>query len=164
MRGAGAAPGEGVFWPDLSNDALAATLQDWLAPHLAGRRALADLAGLDLAGLLRARLGHLAALLDAAFPSHVTLGNGQRAAVDYTRDPPVVSARAQAFYGLSATPRIGNGTLPLAVELLSPAGRPIAITRDLGAFWKGGWAEVRKDMRGRYPRHAWPEDPSLTAP
>jgi ATP-dependent helicase HrpB len=164
MRGAGAAAGAGVFWPDLSDDALAATLQDWLAPHLAGRRALADLAGLDLAGLLRARLGHLAALLEAAFPSHVTLGNGQRAAVDYTRDPPVVSARAQAFYGLSATPRIGNGTLPLAVELLSPAGRPIAITRDLGAFWKGGWAEVRKDMRGRYPRHAWPEDPSLTAP
>jgi ATP-dependent helicase HrpB len=80
--------------------------------------------------------------------------------VDYTRDPPVVSARAQAFYGLVASPRIGQGTIPLAVELLSPAGRPIAVTRDLGAFWKGGWAEVRKDMRGRYPKHAWPEDPS----
>jgi ATP-dependent helicase HrpB len=75
-----------------------------------------------------------------------------------------VSARAQAFYGMAAAPRIGGGKIPLAVELLSPAGRPIAITRDLAAFWKGGWADVRKDMRGRYPKHAWPEDPGSTAP
>ncbi len=155
---------EGEAWPDLSDGALAATLSDWLGPHLAGRRTLADLAGLDLAAILRGLLGHRAALLDAAFPSHVTLANGQRAAVDYTRDPPVVSARAQAFYGMAAAPRIGGGKIPLAVELLSPAGRPIAITRDLAAFWKGGWADVRKDMRGRYPKHAWPEDPGSTAP
>lgn len=155
---------EGEAWPDLSDAGLAATLADWLAPHLGGRRTLGDLTGLDLAAILRGLLGHRAALLDAAFPSHVTLGNGQRAAVDYTRDPPVVSARAQAFFGMAAAPRIGGGTVPLAVELLSPAGRPIAITRDLAAFWKGGWADVRKDMRGRYPRHAWPEDPSSRDP
>lgn len=155
---------EGEEWPVLSDAALAATLRVWLEPHLQGCRTLADLARLDLAAILRGALGHRAALLDAAFPSHVTLRGGQRVAVDYTRDPPVISARAQAFYGMAAAPRIGNGTIALAVELLSPAGRPIAITRDLGAFWKGGWAEVRKDMRGRYPKHAWPEDPSVTAP
>jgi ATP-dependent helicase HrpB len=155
---------EGEAWPDLSDAALAATLGAWLPPHLAGMARLADLARLDLTGILRALLGHRASLLDAAFPSHVTLGNGQRAAIDYTREPPVVSARAQAFYGMAAAPRIGNGRIPLSVELLSPAGRPIAITRDLAAFWKGGWADVRKDMRGRYPRHAWPEDPSRPSP
>jgi ATP-dependent helicase HrpB len=155
---------EGEAWPDLSDAALAATLPAWLGPHLAGRRTLADLGGLDLAALLRGLLGHRAPLLDAAFPSHVTLAKGQRAAIDYTRDPPVISARAQAFYGMSATPRIAGGTVPLAVELLSPAGRPIAITRDLAAFWKSGWADVRKDMRGRYPKHAWPENPATDGP
>jgi ATP-dependent helicase HrpB len=153
----------GEAWPDLSDAALAGGLGDWLAPHLSGMRSLADLARLDLAAILRGMLGHRAAALDAAFPSHVTLANGTRCAIDYTRDPPVVSARAQAFYGMEEVPRIGQGTIPLAVELLSPAGRPIALTRDLGAFWKGAWAEVRKDMRGRYPRHAWPEDPSTAA-
>jgi ATP-dependent helicase HrpB len=150
---------EGEAWPDLSDAALAATLEAWLGPHLAGMSRLADLARLDLAAVLRDLLGHRAAALDAAFPTHVTLGNGTRAAIDYTRDPPVVSARAQAFYGLAASPRIGNGRIPLTVELLSPAGRPVAVTGDLGAFWTGGWAEVRKDMRGRYPKHAWPENP-----
>ena len=153
---------EGEAWPDLSDAALAGSLGDWLAPHLGGMRTLADLARLDLAAILRGMLGHRAGLLDAAFPSHVTLAGGLRCAIDYTRDPPVVSARAQAFYGLAEAPRIGGGKLPLAVELLSPAGRPIALTRDLGAFWKGAWAEVRKDMRGRYPKHAWPEDPSVS--
>ena len=151
---------EGESWPDLSDASLVDSLGEWLAPHLAGMRTLEDLARLDLAAVLRGLLGHRAALLDQAFPSHVVLASGVRAPVDYTRDPPVVSARAQAFYGQTSSPRIGNGTIALAVELLSPAGRPIALTRDLGAFWKGAWAEVRKEMRGRYPKHAWPEDPS----
>ena len=73
---------------------------------------------------------------------------------------PVVSARAQAFYGLTETPRLAEGRVPLQVALLSPAGRPVAITADLTSFWRGGWADVRRDMRGRYPKHAWPEDPS----
>ena len=73
---------------------------------------------------------------------------------------PVASARAQAFYGLTATPRLAEGRVPLQLALLSPAGRPVAITADLAGFWRGGWADVRRDMRGRYPKHAWPEDPS----
>ena len=154
---------EGEAWPDLSEPALAATLESWLAPHLAGMRRLEDVGRLDLEAILRGIVGQRAGLLESAFPSHLTLPSGQRAAIDYTRDPPVVSARAQAFYGLAESPRVGNGTIPLAVELLSPAGRPIALTRDLSAFWKGAWAEVRKDMRGRYPKHAWPEDPSSAA-
>jgi ATP-dependent helicase HrpB len=150
-------------WPDLSDSALAAALEEWLAPHLAGMRSLGDLARLDLAAILRGLLGwERAAALDAALPTHLALPQG-RAMIDYTRDPPTASARAQALFGLAATPRLAGGRVPLQIELLSPAGRPIAVTGDLAAFWRGGWAEVRKAMRGRYPKHAWPEDPSTTA-
>ncbi len=149
-------------WPDLSDGALAATLEDWLAPHLAGVRNLGELARLDLAALLRGMLGPRVAMLDTLLPTHLALPHG-RAAIDYTRDPPTASARAQALFGLAATPRLAGGRVSLQIELLSPAGRPIAVTGDLAAFWRGGWAEVRKAMRGRYPRHAWPEDPSTTA-
>jgi ATP-dependent helicase HrpB len=126
-------------------------------------RSLGDLARLDLAAILRGLLGwERAAALDAALPTHLALPQG-RAMIDYTRDPPTASARAQALFGLAATPRLAGGRVPLQIELLSPAGRPIAVTGDLAAFWRGGWAEVRKAMRGRYPKHAWPEDPSTTA-
>jgi ATP-dependent RNA helicase HrpB len=93
-------------------------------------------------------------------PQHLVLP-GTRAAIDYTQPVPVASARAQAFYGLTETPRLAGGRAPLQLALLSPAGRPVAVTADLAGFWRGGWADVRRDMRGRYPRHAWPEDPSL---
>jgi ATP-dependent helicase HrpB len=150
-------------WPDLADAALAGTLEDWLAPHLVGLRSLADLARLDLAVILRGVLGARAAALDAALPAHLALPGG-RAAIDYTRNPPTVSARAQALFGLSATPRLAGGRVLLQIELLSPAGRPIAVTGDLAAFWRGGWAEVRRAMRGRYPKHAWPEDPTTAVP
>ncbi|WP_439576517.1 ATP-dependent helicase HrpB [Elioraea sp.] len=150
-------------WPDLSDGALAATLEDWLAPQLAGLRSLGELARLDIAAILRGMLGARAATLDAALPTHLPLPQG-RAAIDYTRAPPTVSARAQALFGLAATPRLAGGRVPVQVELLSPAGRPIAVTGDLGAFWRGGWAEVRRAMRGRYPKHAWPEDPTNAVP
>ena len=88
----------------------------------------------------------------------MTLPRG-RAPVDYTADPPVAAARAQAFYGLDTTPLLAGGRIPLALALLSPAGRPAALTRDLAGFWRGGWADMRRDMRGRYPRHDWPEQP-----
>ncbi|WP_425386952.1 ATP-dependent helicase HrpB [Elioraea tepidiphila] len=150
-------------WPDLADAALAATLEHWLAPQLAGVRNLGELARLDLAAILRGLLGwERAASLDAALPTHLALPHG-RAMIDYTRDPPTVSARAQALFGLAATPRLAGGRVRVQIELLSPAGRPIAVTGDLAAFWRGGWAEVRKAMRGRYPKHAWPEDPSTTA-
>ena len=151
-------------WPDLADAALAATLEDWLAPHLTGLRSLDALARLDLAAILRGMLGwERAAALDAALPATLALPHG-RAAIDYTRDPPTVSVRAQALFGLAETPRLAGGRVTAQIELLSPAGRPIAVTGDLAAFWRGGWAEVRKAMRGRYPKHAWPEDPTTAAP
>ena len=91
--------------------------------------------------------------------AHLTLPGGARR-VDYTQPVPVASARAQAFYGLTETPPLAGGRVPLRLALLSPAGRPVAVTADLAGFWRGGWADVRRDMRGRYPKHDWPEDPS----
>lgn len=150
-------------WPDLSDAALATSAPSWLAPHLHGLARLADLGRLDLYAILRAVLGgKLAARLDAALPAHLELAGG-RAAVDYTQPVPLASARAQAFYGLSTTPLLAGGRVKLALALLSPAGRPIAVTGDLADFWRGGWADARRDMRGRYPRHAWPEDPARAA-
>ena len=100
--------------------------------------------------------------LDAELPTQLALPGG-RAAIDYTQPVPVASARAQAFYGLAATPGLAGGRVPLQLALLSPAGRPVAITADLAGFWRGGWADVRRDMRGRYPKHDWPEDPAAQA-
>ncbi len=145
--------------PDLSGTALAAGVAQWLAPHLVGLSRLAEVAELDLHGILRGVLGwQHAARLDRDLPTHLMLPGG-RAAVDYAQPVPLASARAQAFYGLAATPSLAGGRIPLQLALLSPAGRPIAITADLAGFWRGAWADARKDMRGRYPRHDWPEDP-----
>jgi len=146
-------------WPDLSDAALAATASDWLAPHLAGMTRLADLGRVDVATLLRGMLpGALAARLDRDLPCELALPGG-RATVDYTASPPVASARAQAFFGLRETPLLAGGRVPLRLSLLSPAGRPVAVTTDLAGFWRGSWADVRRDMRGRYPKHNWPEVP-----
>jgi ATP-dependent helicase HrpB len=151
-------------WPDLSDDALVATVQAWLAPQLAGSSRLADLSRLDLTTILRGLLPwDLARRLDADLPTQLALPGGW-AAVDYTQPVPVASAKAQAFYGLPSTPRLAAGRVPLQLALLSPAGRPIAITADLASFWLGAWADARRDMRGRYPRHAWPEDPTKAGP
>jgi len=145
--------------PDLSDTGLAASVAQWLAPHLMGLSRLADVAGLDLHGILRGVLGRQhAARLDRDLPTHLTLPGG-RAPVDYAQPVPLASARAQAFYGMAATPSLAGGRVPLQLALLSPAGRPIAITADLAGFWRGAWADARKDMRGRYPRHDWPEHP-----
>ena len=120
---------------------------------------LADLARLDLTAILRGMLPwDLAARLDRELPRDLALPGG-RAAIDYTEPVPIASARAQAFYGLTETPRLAGGRMPLRLALLSPAGRPIAVTADLAGFWRGAWADVRRDMRGRYPKHDWPEVP-----
>ena len=151
-------------WPDLSDAALAATREVWLAPHLFGATRVGDLAKLDLLVVLRGMLDWAAAArLDKELPTHLGLPGG-RAAVDYTQPVPVAEARAQAFYGLSETPKLAGGRVELRLGLLSPAMRPVAITADLGGFWRGAWADVRKDMRGRYPRHNWPEDPWVAQP
>ncbi|HUN39778.1 MAG TPA: ATP-dependent helicase HrpB [Acetobacteraceae bacterium] len=146
-------------WPDLSDAALAAGVTDWLASHLIGMTRLADLARLDLAGLLRGLLPWaLAARLDRDLPRELALPNG-RASIDYTASPPIAAARAQAFFGLKETPVLASGRVLLRLSLLSPAGRPVAVTSDLAGFWHGPWADVRRDMRGRYPKHNWPELP-----
>jgi ATP-dependent helicase HrpB len=157
---------EGDAWPDISGAALAATARDWLAPHLHGRSRLADLAALDLHALL---LGLLSwdqrRRLDAALPARIDLPGGRSAAIDYARETPTLEARAQYLYGLADLPPLAGGRVPLQVALLSPAGRPVALTGDLAGFWRGpAWAEVRREMRGRYPKHAWPEDPTRPLP
>ncbi len=152
--------GQDAGFPDLSDAALSAGF-DWLAPWVAGMTRKGDLARLDMVTVLRGLLDWgQAQALDRDLPTHLALPGG-RAAVDYTQPVPLAEARAQAFYGLAETPRLAGGRVPLRLALLSPAGRPIAVTADLAAFWRGGWADARKDMRGRYPKHNWPEDPAI---
>ncbi|MCE2761467.1 MAG: ATP-dependent helicase HrpB, partial [Acetobacteraceae bacterium] len=153
---------EGDAWPNLSDEALIVSVLDWLAPHLSGLTRLQELAGLDLAQILLGLLPWEARrVLDQALPARLALPAGRSAAIDYARDVPTLEARAQHLFGLPGLPLLAGGRVPLQVALLSPAGRPIAITGDLAAFWAGSWAEVRKEMRGRYPKHAWPENPTL---
>jgi ATP-dependent helicase HrpB len=152
---------EGEAWPDPSDATLAATARDWLAPHLHGRTRLAELRGLDLAALLLEALPwERRRALDAALPARLPLPAGRSAAIDYAREVPTLEARAQHLFGLAALPPLAGGRVPLQVALLSPAGRPVAVTGDLAGFWKGSWADVRREMRGRYPKHPWPEDPA----
>ncbi len=149
--------------PDISDEALAADAAVWLEPQLHGIARLSAVAGLDLTRLLNERLGWAhARAIEQGLPTHLALTN-TRASVDYLQPVPVASARAQAFYGMPTTPRLANGRVPLRLALLSPAGRPIAITGDLAGFWQGAWADARRDMRGRYPRHDWPENPAASA-
>jgi len=146
--------------PDLSDAALSASITDWLTPATGGMTRLADLARLDLVALLRSRLeGRQLNLVERELPGHLNLPGG-RAAIDYTGPVPQAAARAQAFYGLRETPKLAGGRVALRLALLSPAGRPAAITGDLASFWKGAWIETRRELRGRYPRHDWPENPA----
>ncbi|WP_304608219.1 ATP-dependent helicase C-terminal domain-containing protein, partial [Gluconacetobacter azotocaptans] len=125
---------------------------------------LSEVAALDVLAILRGRLDHATLTwLDRTLPTSLDLPGG-RVPVDYTQPVPTASARAQTFYGLRETPRLADGRVPLQIALLSPAGRPQAITADLAGFWAGSWADMRRDMRGRYPRHDWPEQPATAAP
>jgi ATP-dependent helicase HrpB len=150
-------------WPDWSNKELLATLDNWLAPYLAGCTSQSDVDGLNLAIILRSGLPYeLGPHLDELAPERITLPNGKDLKVTYRgEESPMLSARAQAFYGVDIHPTVCNGAVPLVVELLSPADRPIQVTSDLPAFWTGSWADVRKDMAGRYPKHSWPTNPNV---
>ncbi|MEQ9400969.1 MAG: ATP-dependent helicase HrpB [Longimicrobiales bacterium] len=148
-------------WPDTSEAALLDGLESWLGPFLAGMRALDDLRRLDLNQVLLTDVGwDRAAELDRLAPSHLEVPSGSRIRLDYSDpDAPALAVRLQEVFGLTETPRVGGGTVPLTVRLLSPAQRPVQVTRDLASFWRDAYFEVRKDMRGRYPKHHWPEDP-----
>jgi ATP-dependent helicase HrpB len=152
-------------WPALDDAALLDGLEDWLGPALSGRRSLAELATLDLVDLLRARLDwNQLQTLEREAPPHVTVPSGSRIPIDYgTEEAPVLAVRLQEMFGLAETPAIAGGRVRLKLHLLSPAHRPIQVTSDLGGFWAGSYKAVRADLRGRYPRHPWPEDP-LAAP
>jgi ATP-dependent helicase HrpB len=147
--------------PDFSESTLLRQVHDWLALYINNVKTKADLARIDVASILWAQLDwSQQRLLDEKVPVSLKLPTGSNRQIDYHRlDKPVVSARMQEFYGLQQTPTIGDG-FPLLVELLSPAQRPMQLTNDLPGFWAGSYREVAKEMRGRYPRHFWPEDPA----
>lgn len=151
-------------WPNLTDTALEARLGDWLGPFLTGVARLDDLAAGPLHAALTAQLDHAQTRrLDAELPRELTV-NGRTRALDYTADAPVLAVRLQDLFGQRDTPRLASGRVALVLHLLSPAGRPLAVTADLCGFWRGAYAEVRKQMRGRYPKHPWPEDPIAAAP
>ena len=153
-------------FPDVSDEALLATLDDWLAPRLRGARRRDDLARLDLAAALLDRLDwRQRSALDTLAPTHVAVPTGNRIRVDYA-DPasPVLAVRLQELFGQVETPRVGGGRVPVTLHLLSPAYRPVQVTRDLAGFWRSSYFDVRKDLRGRYPKHHWPDDPLAAAP
>jgi ATP-dependent helicase HrpB len=156
---------EGEPWPDLSDEALAAD-PGWLAPFLIGKTRLDEIADDDLLNALGARLSwDLKRRLDDEAPTHFRAPTGTAAAIDYGAEGgPAIALRVQELFGLREHPSLAQGRIPLTLELLSPAHRPIQITRDLPGFWRGSWAAVRADLRGRYPRHFWPEDPASAAP
>jgi ATP-dependent helicase HrpB len=157
---------QGAEWPDLSDEALEASIEDWLAPGIVGRTTLAAITADDLGQALHALLPWpLRARLEQEAPSHVEVPTGSRIPVDYESGPePFLAVRVQELFGLDRHPALGGGRVPLVLHLLSPAHRPIQITRDLPGFWRGSWSAVRSEMRGRYPRHPWPEDPLAEAP
>ncbi|MGE3919010.1 MAG: ATP-dependent helicase C-terminal domain-containing protein, partial [Hyphomicrobiaceae bacterium] len=153
-------------WPDLSETALAAAVVAWLAPFIVGATRLADIGPDHLGNALDALVPWaLKQRLEAEAPTHFEAPTGNRHAIDYESEgAPVVACRVQELYGLKVHPAIAGGRLPLTLHLLSPAGRPVQITRDLPGFWAGSWRDVRTDMKGRYPRHLWPEDPANASP
>ena len=153
-------------WPDLSDEALLASLKDWLAPYLADISRKAHLDRLDTHQIIQSLIPHeLARKMERLAPVRIEVPSGADVRIDYeTEGDPVLRVRLQEMFGLAKTPAIAEGRSPLRIELLSPAGRPLAVTQSLETFWTNGYPGVRSDMRGRYPKHAWPEDPLNAAP
>ncbi|ALI97735.1 ATP-dependent helicase HrpB [Rufibacter tibetensis] len=152
-------------WPDVSEEAMDNTMEEWLLPHLLGLRTLEQVSKLDFKEILLADLSwEQRQEMDRLAPSHLEVPSGSRIGVDYT-DPatPVLAVRLQEVFGMLDTPNVGGGKVPVLMHLLSPASRPVQVTRDLRSFWSTGYFDVRKDLRGRYPKHHWPDDP-LSAP
>ena len=150
-----------VPWPDLSDEALDRTLEEWAAPWIDGFTRREHFARFDLGNALRSFLTHAqAVILEREAPSHFTVPSGSHIAIDYAdSENPSLSVRLQELFGLRESPSVAGGKLPLVLKLLSPAGRPVQITKDLVSFWNRGYHEVKKDLKGRYPKHYWPDDP-----
>ncbi len=147
-------------WPDCSDAGLLANLEDWLGPYLQGIVRRDHLSRLDMQAILAARLDYARTReLDRIAPTHLVVPSGSRIPIDYASDPPRVAVRLQEVFGLAETPRVAGGRVALALELLSPARRPVQLTADLESFWTRGYIEVRKELKGRYPKHYWPDDP-----
>lgn len=153
-------------WPDLTDVGLAAEPELWLAPHIEGRASLSSIEPSDLDSVLAELLQwDLKRRLDAEAPTHFAAPTGSNLAVDYAAEAgPTISVRVQELYGLAQHPSLAGGRVPLVLELLSPAHRPIQVTRDLPGFWRGSWSAVKTEMKGRYPRHLWPDDPAAALP
>jgi ATP-dependent helicase HrpB len=153
---------EGEEWPDLTDAALAASARAWLAPALVDKTALGDITVDALDTALRALVPWpLQRRLDAEAPTHFTAPTGSQVPIDYDAEGgPKISIRVQELFGLTQHPTIADGKVALLIELLSPAHRPVQMTRDLPGFWRGSYAAVRAEMRGRYPKHPWPDDPA----
>ena len=154
-------------WPDLSDAALLDDLDVWLGPSCDGVTRWPHVQALDLTGILLSRLdacGCSRRLLDELAPTHLPVPSGSRIQVQYDQDAPYLAVRIQEVFGMTQTPKIAGGRVPVVMHLLSPAQRPVQVTRDLESFWSTGYAYVRKDLRGRYPKHYWPEDPREATP
>jgi ATP-dependent helicase HrpB len=157
-------PGDG--WPDWSDTALLDRLGEWLGPFLFGMTRKTDLAKLDLVAALEAGLDwRMKKHLDKLAPTHLEVPSGSRIALDYeAEEGPVLAVKLQEVFGLIETPRVMEGRQPVVLHLLSPAQRPLAVTRDLASFWANAYPQVKGEMKGRYPRHPWPDDPLAANP
>ncbi|HCA0810287.1 TPA: ATP-dependent RNA helicase HrpB, partial [Raoultella ornithinolytica] len=153
-------------WPAVDDASLLDSLEAWLLPQMSGVHSLRALKALDVRQALQNGLPwSLRQKLDSELPTHYTVPTGSRIAIRYHADnPPALAVRMQEMFGEATTPTIAQGRVALVLELLSPAQRPLQITRDLSAFWQGTYREVQKEMKGRYPKHVWPDDPANTAP
>jgi ATP-dependent helicase HrpB len=160
------APDASSGWPAVDDASLAATMDDWLAPWLDGITRKDHLSRISLTEALRALLPwDQQRKLDELAPTHLQVPTGSNIRIDYLDESaPVVAVRLQEVFGLEKTPMIGGGRVPITFKLLSPAQRPVQVTKDLAGFWRGSYADVRKDMRGRYPKHYWPENPLEAEP
>jgi ATP-dependent helicase HrpB len=165
LRGAATTPEQAAEWPDVSDDALLASLEDWLAPWLESVTRREHLARVKLGDALHGLLDwNRQRRLDELVPTHVVVPSGSRIAVDYSGAAPSLAVKLQEVFGWMESPRLAGGRVPLTLELLSPARRPVQVTRDLASFWSRGYAEVRKELKGRYPKHYWPDDPQAATP
>lgn len=153
-----------IIWPDLSPEGLLETMEQWLAPYLGKVRSKEDFKALNLRLILGAMLPWPASLeLERLAPARFAVPSGSNVSIDYRQSPPVLAVKLQEMFGCDTTPRIAAGRIALVIHLLSPAGRPLQVTQDLAGFWRGGYEQVKKEMKGRYPKHPWPDDP-LKAP